>query len=100
MPGTQRTASPTAQPAWLRDAPSELRAIFEIGYEKFGDDPAAIADWLVKLQDYRQFWTLVEASSSDDTLARYEEAHSLRRRIAVARTHPELRSPRPPRRTA
>lgn len=89
-----------AHPAWLEQAPDELRAVLQIGFERFGDDPVAIAGWLSALHDYRVFWDLVERQSPHDVLTAYAGATTLRGRIAEARQHPERRVARPPRRTA
>ena len=50
------------RPEWLENAPADLKPVLEIGFEKYGDDPGAIADWIGKLHDYKRFWNLVEAS--------------------------------------
>ena len=88
-----------SRPSWLRDAPADLRPLLQIGFEKYGDDPAAIASWVGKLHDYKQFWNLVEAK--DDSLEeRYARDEALQAQVAEARAHPERRLPRPARRTA
>lgn len=99
MTRSRRTSS-AVRPAWLEQAPDELRPILQIGFDMFGDDPPAIADWLSKLHDYKQFWNIVEQQAPSEVLTRYAEAAALRERIAYDRQHPELRTARPPRRTA
>lgn len=87
------------RPAWLEEAPPELKALLEIGYERFGDDPAAIAEWIGKLREYKQFWNLVE-SDEGSLEERYASDEALQAQIAEARAHPDRRVPRPSRRTA
>lgn len=87
------------RPNWLTGAPKELRPILEIGYEKFGDDPAAIAAWIGRLHDYKQFWNIVEAEPAD-LEERYARDEQLQAQISEGRAHPEKRVARPSRRTA
>lgn len=89
----------TPRPVWLDDAPADLRPVLEIGFEKYGDDPVAIAAWIGALHDYKQFWNLVEAQA-DSLETRYANDETLQAQIAEARAHPERRVPRPARRTA
>lgn len=97
---THPTASATtgSRPAWLEEAPADLKPLLEIGFEKYGDDPAAIATWITKLHDYKQFWNLVE-SQLDALEDRYARDVGLQAQIAESRAHPEHRVPRPARRT-
>lgn len=88
-----------ARPAWLEDAPDDLKPVLTIGFEKYGDDPAAVAAWIGKLHDYKQFWKLVE-SQPDALEDRYARDTGLQSQIAEARAHPERRVPRPARRSA
>lgn len=62
-------------------------------------DPRAIAAWIGKLHDYKQFWNLVEAQP-DALEDRYARDGGLQSQIAEARAHPERRVPRPARRSA
>lgn len=87
------------RPGWLQDAPADLRLILEVGFEKFGDDPPAIATWLGRLHDYKQFWSIVEADAAD-LEQRYQHDAALQEQVAEGRAHPEHRVPRPTRRTA
>lgn len=93
---TQTAAS--GRPAWLNNAPAELKPILEIGYDKYGDDPPAIAEWLQRVRNYKGFWDIVEAQA-DDVLARIDRDEVLQARLAHARAHPENRLARPNRRT-
>lgn len=88
-----------AQPAWLENAPTDLKPVLQIGFEKYGDDPGAIAAWIRRLHDYRQFWNLVE-DQPDHLEERYGRDAALQAQITEARAHPERRVPRPARRTA
>lgn len=88
-----------SRPAWLENAPADVKPVLEIGFEKYGDDPSAIAAWIRKLHDYRQFWKLV-GDQPDSLEERYGRDAALQAQIAEARAHPELRVSRPPRRTA
>lgn len=97
-PGVPAPTS-TPRPAWLEDAPAELKPLLEIGFEKYGDDPAAIAAWIGKLDDYQQFWNLVEAEPGS-LEERYASDEALQAQVAEGRAHPEHRVPRPARRTA
>lgn len=92
-------ATTGSRPAWLEEAPADLLPLLEVGFEKFGDDPAAIAAWITRLHDYKQFWNLVE-SQPDALEERYGRDAALQGQIAEARAHPERRVPRPARRTA
>lgn len=86
------------RPDWLEEAPPDLKPVLEIGFAKFGDDPAAIAAWIRKLHDYKQFWSLVAGQEALED--RYDRDSGLQAQIAEARAHPERRVPRPARRTA
>ena len=98
---TRQTAAATtgSRPAWLEEAPADLKPLLEVGFEKFGDDPAAIAAWIMRLHDYKQFWNLVE-SQPDSLEERYGRDARLKAQIADARAHPERRVARPARLTA
>lgn len=87
------------RPEWLENAPGDLKPVLEIGFEKYGDDPGAIAGWLGRLHDYKRFWNLVEGQP--DALAeRYASDEGLQAQVAEARAHPDRRVPRPARRSA
>ena len=92
-------AATGSRPAWLEEAPSDLKPLLEMGFGKFGDDPAAIAAWITRLHDYKQFWSLVDGQP-DDLEDRYARDDGLRVQISQARACPERRVPRPARRTA
>jgi hypothetical protein len=76
-----------------------LRALLAIGFEQYGDDPAAIAAWIDKLHDYKQFWSLVQ-DPSQGLMDRYARDEVLQAQITQAHAHPERRTPRPTRRSA
>jgi hypothetical protein len=88
-----------SRPAWLENAPADLKPLLEIGFQKFGDNPSAIAAWIRTLHDYRQFWDLVQGQPPD-LENRYVSDEGLQTQIAEARAHPERRVPRPARRSA
>lgn len=92
-------ATAGARPDWLENAPLDLKPLLEVGFEKYGDEPAAIAEWVGRLHDYKQFWSLV-GGGSDALQERYARDGSLQSQIAEGRAHPERRVPRPDRRTA
>jgi hypothetical protein len=87
------------RPEWLESAPADLKPVLELGFEKYGDDPGAIADWIGKLHDYKRFWNLVEGQP-EAVEERYANDGGLQAQIAEARAHPERRVPRPARRSA
>jgi len=87
------------RPEWLENAPADLKPVLEIGFEKYGDDPGAIAEWIGTLHDYKRFWNLVEGQP-DAIDERYASDEGLQAQIAEARAHPERRVPRPARRSA
>lgn len=47
-----REVRDAGKPEWLTQAPLELRSRLEMGYEKFGDDPERISEWLTRLALY------------------------------------------------